>query len=184
MTAQFGMFHCIIITNKTTDSKQLCNMLTKSCTIFFLIKGEDVQFSRPDITFGHYYMAVNWLSNWPRNHIAKTSHFYKDCGLSWSCWSHWWNSCSHHCSNCKRGDIPIENKASVIICDNLSQCKALKKIHLNIKIFQCLNYMIYDFIVVTLNDWCYAAVNLHEQAHYWLILRLRSAILCWHHCSP
>ncbi len=53
MTAQFGMFHCIIIKNKTTDSKQLCNMLTKSCTflfLFFLIKGEDVKFPRPDIT--------------------------------------------------------------------------------------------------------------------------------------
>ncbi len=60
MTAQFGMFHCISITNKTTDSKQLCNMLTKSCTFFicFLIKGEDVKFPRPDNTFGHYYMAV------------------------------------------------------------------------------------------------------------------------------
>ncbi len=92
---------------------------------FFLIKGEDVKFPRPDITFGHYYMAVYWLSNWPPIHIAKTSHFYEDCGLSWSCWSHWWNSCSHHCSNCKRGDIPIENKASVIICDNFAQCKAL-----------------------------------------------------------
>ncbi len=49
MTTQFGIFHCII-TNKTTDSKQLCNMLTKSCTFFFLIKGEDVQLPRPDIT--------------------------------------------------------------------------------------------------------------------------------------
>ncbi len=62
MTTQFGMFHCIIITNKTIDSRQLCNMLTKSCLqniyIFFFIKGEDVKFPRPDITFGHYYMAV------------------------------------------------------------------------------------------------------------------------------
>ncbi len=60
MTAQFAMFHCIIITNKTTDSKQLCNMLTKSCNFFIiiLIKGEDVKFPRPDITFGHYYMTV------------------------------------------------------------------------------------------------------------------------------
>ncbi len=33
-------------------------------------------------------------------------------------------------------DIPIENKASVIICANFTQCKAFKKIHLNIKIFQ------------------------------------------------
>ncbi len=46
MTAQFGMFHCIIITNKTTE---ICNVLTKSWT-FFLINGEDVQFLMPDIT--------------------------------------------------------------------------------------------------------------------------------------
>ncbi len=32
-----------------------------------------------------------------------------------------------HYSNCKRGDIPIENKASVIIFDNFPQCKAFKK---------------------------------------------------------
>ncbi len=30
-------------------------------------------------------------------------------------------------------------KASVIICDSFAECKAFKKIHLNIKIFQCLN---------------------------------------------
>ncbi len=65
MAKNYGrLFHYIIITNRTTDSKQLCNILTKSYNLlifFFLIKGEDVKFPWPDITtiWHFFYFLTN-----------------------------------------------------------------------------------------------------------------------------
>jgi len=56
ISAQFGMFHCVI-TNKTIDLEHNYIKLSQNLEQYFnniLIKGEDVNFPRPDITFAHY----------------------------------------------------------------------------------------------------------------------------------
>lgn len=49
--------------------------------------------------------------------------FMRISGIPWSCWNHWWHPCTHHCSNCKWGDIHQSKRIPQHQCSSRIWCQ-------------------------------------------------------------